>query len=278
MIEPVTVETRHIVGTTLGQVHMRVHRGDSARGDTPLVLLHMSPRSSQMWTYLQPLLDRSSIAPDRPGYGFSDAPAVTPSLPQYAAAMWQALNALGISGQVDLLGMHTGALEALEMSLQAPARVRHLGMIAIPVFNADEKAAGLRTFARMRVDPVEDGSHLLPAWKARFQYREPPFDIPDVQRRYVDYLLAPWPGQAYEAVFRYDMQAAFLELKREVIALAPHDDVIELTERSRGLLPPGSLYIDLPHCGVDICRTHPRELADLLKQHMPQHPGETRIP
>lgn len=249
--------------------------GDPLRGAVPLALLHMSPRSSQMWTCLQPLLGRPSIAPDRPGYGFSDAPATTPSLAEYAAAMWQALDAMGVKGQVDLLGMHTGALEALEMALQAPARVRHLGMIAIPVFSETEKAAGLQTFARMRVTPREDGSHLLPAWQARFQYREPPFDIPDVQRRLVDYFLAPWPGQAYEAVFRYDAEAAFRRLRRPVLALAPRDDVIELTERSRELLPAGSVYVDMPHCGVDLCRTHPQEIAELVRQHMPQATGRS---
>ena len=182
-----STEVRRIVATALGQVHVRLQGGDPTQAAAPLVLLHMSPRSSQMWTCLQPLLGRPSIAPDRPGYGFSDAPPANPSLPAYAAAMWEALDAIGIPGQVDLLGMHTGALEALQMTLQAPARVRHLGMIAIPIFNPQEMAAGLQTFAKLRVTPVEDGSHLLPAWKARFQYRDPPFAIADVQRRYVDY-------------------------------------------------------------------------------------------
>ena len=155
------------------------------------------------------------------------------------------------------------------MALQQPARVRHLGMIAIPVFNAAEMADGLQTFAKMRVQPLEDGSHLLPAWRARFQYREPPFDIPDVQRRFLDYLLAPWPGQAYEAVFRYDAEAALRRLKRPVVAFAPHDDVFEKTERSRPLLPPGSTYLDLPHCNVDLCRTQAPELAALVARHLP---------
>ncbi len=264
-----STEDRRIVATALGQVHIRLQGGDPTQGGPPLVLLHMSPRSSQMWACLQPLLGRPSIAPDRPGYGFSDAPAATPTLPAYAAAMWEALDAMGIRGQVDLLGMHTGALEALEMTLQAQARVRHLGMIAIPIFNPQEMAAGLQTFAKMRLTPIADGSHLLPAWKARFQYREPPFDIPDVQRRYLDYLLAPWPGQAYEAVFRYDAEAAFKRLRHAVIALAPRDDVIDLTERSRELLPAGSSYLDMPHCNVDLCRTHPGEIAAILARLMP---------
>jgi pimeloyl-ACP methyl ester carboxylesterase len=265
-----STEVRRIVATALGQVHVRLQGGHPTQGGPPLVLLHMSPRSSQMWTYLQPLLGRPSIAPDRPGYGFSDAPPATPAFPAYAAAMWQALDALGVTGQVDLLGMHTGSLEAVEMTLQAPGRVRHLGMVAIPIFNSQEMAAGLQTFAPMRVAPVEDGSHLLPAWKARFQYREPPFDLADVQRRYLDYLLAPWPGQAYDAAFRYDTEAAFKRLKHSVIALAPRDDLIEFTERSRGLLPPGSTYVDLPHCNVDLCRTHPEEIAATVALHMPR--------
>jgi pimeloyl-ACP methyl ester carboxylesterase len=229
----------------------------------------MSPRSSQMWTWLQPQLARPTIAPDRPGYGFSDAPPHTPTLAEYAAAMWELLDALGIAEPVDLLGMHTGALEALEMTLQRPQSVGRLGMIAVPVFNAEERAQGLETFAKMRVTPTEDGAHLLPAWRARFQFRQPPFELADVQRRFVDYLLAPWPGQAYEAVFRYDAEAALRRLRHPIVAFAPDDDVIAQTRRARALLPPGSEYLDLPDWDVDLCRTHAADLAALIDRHLP---------
>ncbi len=257
-------ERRQIVPTALGNVHLRLN-GD---GGVPLVLLHMSPRSSQMWVRLQSALRRTTLAVDRPGYGFSDAPAVTPTLTEYAEATLEAVSRAGVTGQFDLLGMHTGSLEAIELAHLAPARLRHVAIVAIPIFNAAERANGLETFAKMRLAPKQDGSHLLPAWQARFQYRKPPFDLTDVQRRYADYLLAPWPGQAYDCVFRVDAEQRLRSLNKPLLAFVPRDDVYEVSLRSKPLLPAGSRYIDLPDCDIDLFHTRADYMARLIEQHM----------
>jgi pimeloyl-ACP methyl ester carboxylesterase len=266
--------TRRIVPTRHGQVHARCTGGaTNARAATqaqrPLVLLHMSPRSSQMWERLQALLPRPSIALDRLGYGFSDAPLRPLSMAEYAESALDALDALGVGEPFDVLGMHTGCLEAIELGHLAPARVQRIGLIAIPCFTAEENAAGLAGFAQMRVTPVEDGTHLLAAWRARFQYRKPPWDLADVQRRLVDYLLAPHPGAAYDAVFRHDTAARLGALRQPVIAFAPRDDVYEVTLRSKPLLPCGATYVDLPQFELDFLRTDTAEFAALLAQHLP---------
>ena len=265
---------RRIVPTRHGQVHARcaggaAEPGPGAPAPRPLVLLHMSPRSSQMWERLQALLPRPSIALDRLGYGFSDAPPRSLSMVEYAESVLDALDALGIGAQFDVLGMHTGCLEAIELGHLAPARVRRIGLIAIPCFTAEERAAGLASFAQMRVTPVEDGAHLQAAWRARFQYRTPPWDLADVQRRLVDYLLAPHPGAAYDAVFRHDTAARLGALSQPVIAFAPRDDVYEVTLRSKPLLPPGASYVDLPRFELDFLRTDTAEFAALLARHLP---------
>jgi pimeloyl-ACP methyl ester carboxylesterase len=247
-------------------VHLRSAGPDSA---VPLVLLHMSPRSGQMFARLQALLGRRSIAVDRLGYGFSDAPVRELTLAEYAAATLEALDAAGIGGRFDVLGMHTGSLEAVELAHLAPQRVRRAAIIAIPVFDAEERRAGLASFAQMRVTPVEDGAHLLAAWRARFAYRTPPFDLADVQRRFVDYLLAPLPGQAYGAVFTYDAAPRLAALATPLVAFAPRDDVYEVTLRSRSLLPAGASYVDLPDCDVDFLRTRTAQFVQLLDQHLP---------
>jgi pimeloyl-ACP methyl ester carboxylesterase len=222
-----------------------------------------------MWWRLQCALPRTTIAPDRPGYGFSDAPPRDLSMAEYAAATLEALDELGVRGRFDVLGMHTGALEAVELAHLAAARVRHLGMIAIPVFDAAERERGLATFAGMKVAPAEDGSHLLAAWKGRFAFRQPPWDLADVQRRLVDYLLAPWPGHAYTAVFGYDAGPRLASLGRPVVAFAPRDDVYEQTLRSRALLPAGSTYVDLPDFDIELLRVRVADFARLVTQHLP---------
>lgn len=258
---------RRIVDTRFGQMHAR-RAGGSAPG-RPLVLLHMSPRSSQMFVRLQALLPRTTIALDRLGYGFSDPPPRPLDMAEYAQAALEALAALGVDGEFDLLGMHTGSLEAIEIAHLAQGRVRRAGIIAIPCFTPEENAAGLASLARNAVVPVEDGSHLAEAWRGRFAYRQPPWDLADVQRRLVDYLLAERPGAAYGAVFRYDGAARLRALRTPVVAYAPRDDVYEVTVRSRSLLPEGSTYVDLPHFELDFLRTHTAEFAALVERDLP---------
>jgi pimeloyl-ACP methyl ester carboxylesterase len=259
------MQRRAIVATRFGQMHARI----AGSGGTPLVLLHMSPRSSQMWAYLQQELDRETIAVDRLGYGFSDAPPRPLEVIEYAQATIDALESLGIPMPFDVLGMHTGSLEAIEIAHLVPERVRRVGIVAIPIFTAEERQRGLKTFAEMKHRPVEDGSHLVQAWRDRFQYRQPPWHLADVQRRLVDYLLAPYPGESYVGVFGYDAAPRLQGLDKPVVALAPRDDLYELTLRSRSLLPPESQYVDLPDCDLDLMRKAPQRVARVIDEFMP---------
>lgn len=254
---------RHLVTTSLGQMHVR----EAGGGGTPLVLLHMSPRSSRMFAPLQALLARRSLALDRLGYGYSDAPSRPLTLSEYAQSTLEAIAALGVTGSFDVLGMHTGALEAIEVAHLAPDRVRRVGVVALPVFTSAENALGLETFARLEIVPREDGAHLLDAWRDRFQYREPPFDLVDVQHRFVDYVLTARPGQAYEAVFRYDAAGQLSRLSRPLVVLAPADDLESITARSRTLVPPGTVWIDLPDLGIDLFAVAAPRLASLIDRH-----------
>jgi pimeloyl-ACP methyl ester carboxylesterase len=253
--------TRHIVTTRFGQMHVR----EAGAGGTPLVLLHMSPRSSRMYQGLQERLIRRTLAFDRLGYGFSDPPPRDLSIEEYGQALGDAIDAAGVTGRFDVLGMHTGSIEAVELAHQIPARLRHVALVGAPLFNAEERVAALQRFGTMRVVPSEDGAHLIAAWRARFQYRSPPFDLKDVQRRLVDYLLAPFPGQAYQGVFRYDFESRLAALERPLIVFAPHDDLIEHTVRAPALLPPRSVYVDLPELDVDLFHKHPDRMAELVR-------------
>lgn len=255
---------RRIVSTRFGQMHVR----EAGSGGTPLVLLHMSPRSSRMYQRLQERLARRTLAFDRLGYGFSDPPPRDLSIEEFAQTLIDAVDAAGVGGEFDVLGMHTGSIEAIELAHQIPGRLRRVAIVGLPIFTAAERVAALQRFGAMRVVPVEDGAHLIAAWRARFEYREPPFDLKDVQQRLVDYLLAPFPGQAYQGVFHYDHQAKLAALARPLIVFAPHDDLIEQAERARAALPKGSVYVDLPDLGIDLFHTHPDRVAQLVREHL----------
>src|SRR6202022_3130227 len=129
--------TRRIYPTRFGQMHLRSNDG-KGRG-VPLVLLHMSPRSGAMWEMLQERLERPTYAPDRLGYGFSDAPPWALSLEQYAQATVDTLKAAGIQGDVDLLGIHTGSMEAVEVAHQMGSQVRRVIAVGMPLFSPEEQ-------------------------------------------------------------------------------------------------------------------------------------------
>jgi pimeloyl-ACP methyl ester carboxylesterase len=249
---------RRLVDTRHGQVHVRTSHAE--RPGRPLVLLHMSPRSSWMWQPLQQLLDRPTYAIDRLGYGGSDEPPRALSLEEYARATLDAIEGLYLR-EFDVLGMHTGSLEAIELAHQARARIGQCGIVAIPVFDDAEKQA-MSGYRRQRLEPAEDGSHLLAAWRARFQYRTPPYDLADVQRRFVDYLTSPDPGAAYHAVFDYDAASRLRTCPVPLTAFVPRDDLHDVSLRSRALLPDGARWVDLTDLGIDLFRTDPATVIE----------------
>src|SRR5258707_15696981 len=164
--------TRRIYPTRFGQVHLRSNDG-KGKG-VPLVLLHMSPRSGAMWEMLQERLERPTHAPDRLGYGFSDAPPWALSLEQYAQATVDGLKAAGMQGQIDLLGVHTGSIEAIEIAHLLGSQVRRVVVVGMPLFTADEQQRQLEKYSEQPLRPASEGGHVLGAWRGGLALRQPP--------------------------------------------------------------------------------------------------------
>lgn len=123
-----------------GQLHVRrlEPRGDVT--NLPLLCLHPSPFSGEYFATLMPLLNegRELLAPDYPGYGGSDAPDGPPTIGDYAAAMFDLLDDIGIDS-VDVLGFHTGCLVGADMSLHERERIGALVLIDVPYHDGEER-------------------------------------------------------------------------------------------------------------------------------------------
>ena len=256
---------RGIYPTRFGQLHLRSHEGKGV----PLVLLHMSPRSGAMWEELQERLDRPTHAPDRLGYGFSDAPPWALSLEQYAQATVDGLKAAGMAGPIDLLGVHTGSIEAIEITRQLGSQVRRLAVVGMPLFTAEEQQRQLEKYSEQPLRPLTDGGHVLGAWRGGFALREPPHDLADVHRRFVEHVLAANPGAAFRAACGYSVDENLKNLKTPLTVFAPHDDIIEQTQRVKPLLKSTANYIDLPDLGVDLFHRALDRMVILLNRHLP---------
>jgi pimeloyl-ACP methyl ester carboxylesterase len=256
---------RGIYPTRFGQLHLRSHEGKGV----PLVLLHMSPRSGAMWEELQERLERPTHAPDRLGYGFSDAPPWALSLEQYAQATVDGLKAAGMAGPIDLLGMHTGSIEAIEITHQLGSQVRRLAVVGMPLFTAEEQQRQLEKYSEQPLRPLTDGGHVLGAWRGGFALREPPHDLADVHRRFVEHVLAANPGAAFRAACGYSVDKNLKDLTTPFTVFAPHDDIIEQTQRVKPLLKSTANYVDLPDLGLDPFHRALDRMVILLNRHLP---------
>jgi pimeloyl-ACP methyl ester carboxylesterase len=257
--------TRRIHPTRFGQMHWRSKEGKGV----PLVLLHMSPRSGAMWEALQERLERPTHAPDRLGYGFSDAPPWALSLEQYALGTVDALKAEGLEGPVDVLGIHTGSIEAIEVAHQLGSQVRRVVAVGMPLFSTEEQQRQMEKYSEQPLKPAAEGGHVLAAWRGGFAFRQPPYDLADVQRRFVEHVLAANPGAAFRAACGYPVEKKLKSLKSPLTVFAPHDDIIEQTLRVKPLLKPDATYVDLPELKHDPFHVAIERMAALVNRHLP---------
>jgi pimeloyl-ACP methyl ester carboxylesterase len=256
---------RRIYPTRYGQMHLRIKDGKGV----PLVLLHMSPRSSAMWERLQGELERPTFAPDRLGYGFSDAPPWALTLEQYAQSTMDALKAAGVDQDLDVLGMHVGSFEAIEIAQQIGARVRRVIAVGMPLFSAEEQQRQLEKYSEQPLRPAAEGGHVLGAWRGGFAFRQPPYDLADVHRRFVEHVLAANPGAAFRAACGYPIDKKLKTLKTPLTVFAPHDDIIEQTLRVKTLLKSGASFVDLPEFSQDPFQVAVERMASLVNRHLP---------
>ena len=259
--------TRHLVQTRHGTMHLRVTR--DREGTLPLVLLHMSPLSGQMFDRIVPLLapDRRVVVPDRLGFGRSDRLAAPMRLEEYALATLDALDAAGVD-QFDVVGIHTGSTEAVELATGHAERVRRVGIVAIPVFTAEELAA-FKSHYFEPPDPAADGSHLTWVWNwwHEWQQKEPLWTIELMHDRVVDHMDS-WPffWWTYHSVFDYPMPDRLARVEQPLLVLAPHDDLWAQTQNGREYLPDHAQFLELPHLALEIFNVATAEITGYVRK------------
>ena len=115
---------------------------DIGAGRTPVVLLHGTASSLEMWGYTMPVLaeEHRVIALDMVGFGYSSRPDVPLSPDFLAGVVRQSLDVLGVD-TAHLVGLSLGGAVALRLALDRPGEVATLTLVG---------AAGLG-----------DGAHLL---------------------------------------------------------------------------------------------------------------------
>ncbi len=259
---------RRLIPTSAGQVHVW---GCDEHAGVPLLFLHMSPRSGRMYRQVMELLDRPVAAPDRLGFGFSDPFDGVPTIEGYARATLQVVDGLGWD-RFDVIGTHTGSVEAVEIATLAPDRVRRVGLVAIPDYTAAEVEERLRGVASPRPAPALDGSHLVSAWQRRASLRGERADADFLQALFVDEMLCAGGAHlAYQAVLAYPTRRRIASLRPPLIVFAPVDDLAVQTERALSFVPAGTAVVRLPHLDFDLWSAGAEEMAGHVRTHFPRN-------
>ena len=186
---------------------------------------------------------------DRLGFGASDQGRAGMTLPDHARATLEALTELHIH-EFDVVGIHTGSSEAIEMACQHPERIRSVTVVGLVVLTPREAKA-----FRPTVDappPVRSGQHLQWYWRYWDHVRsissaahEWPATL--THSRVVDHL-SSWPQakMTYDAVFDYSTTNRLPEVVSPLLVLCPKDEFWSISRRARPTLPPHALFVELP--------------------------------
>jgi pimeloyl-ACP methyl ester carboxylesterase len=156
---------RAFLDTEDGQILYRI----GGEGE-PILLLHMTPRSSDEFRELMPMLaqNRRAIAMDLMGLGDSDKPPRVYSVADYAKTIIALLDELEIE-RTNILGNLTGGYIAGEIAAAYPARVEKLILCNVFRFDEEERDKISKRYSQ-GFQIQEDGSHLRERWLSRVSY------------------------------------------------------------------------------------------------------------
>ena len=255
-----------------GQIHYRIATPNALTAATsgaparrPLLCLHMSPNSGRIYQRFIAAMgtDRVAIAPDTPGFGESDPPSEPPSIGDYAAAIGDLIDALGL-GEIDVMGYHTGSETCTALALARTAQIRRLVLVSAPIFTADELVQFRSHYGPWPLDP--EGSHLVRKWKGQLFWAGPGRTMEMCAEDFPDAIRNPqisWWGHA--AAFDYGMSAALAQVMQPVLVLNPDDDLHEHTLRAATLLRHGRIR-HLPGWGHGFLDVHTEEARRIVAE------------
>jgi pimeloyl-ACP methyl ester carboxylesterase len=254
---------RDYVDSRFGQVHYRIARPESPSA-VPLMCFHPSPISGRLYGQLLAEMgrDRIAVAPDTPGFGESDAPLDAPEIADYAAAMGEVLDSLGL-GEVDVMGYHTGSKICVELAQQRPRQVRRLVLVSAPINTEEELARHKADYGAKEISA--EGSHLQARWDGHWKWRGPGTPLELVHREVVESLrggTTSWWG--HRASRNYQHAEYLPKVTQPVLVLCPKDDLWEATLRARDVIRNGRL-LKLPDWGHGMLDMHAKEVSTILR-------------
>lgn len=233
---------RGYVSTPGGQIHFR---SAGTSGDN-LLLLHQTSLSSFIFEPVIPALAEQYrvVALDTPGYGYSDLPPHPYTITEYAAAVVEALDALGWE-QTHLVGRLTGATLAAVVAASHPERIKNVVLSGMPDYSDDERKFKLANLHPARFEP--DGSQVKATWDG-MRRRNPALPLEAIHQMTTTSLLAGERNEdAHAAVFSFDSKDYLRQIQSPTLFLFAEDDyfldrldlMVPLVKRAKLVKIPG---------------------------------------
>jgi pimeloyl-ACP methyl ester carboxylesterase len=254
---------RSYVDTATGQVHVR-----SCGTGKPLMLLHWSPTTGRHYDAALPLFAAKgfrAVAPDIPGHGMSAADVDAFEVADFARALDETAQGLGIA-EMALVAGHLSSHFAVALALTGKTRITHLVLDGTIILTPEEFAHLIRGFAALGdtnappgISPFalrirNDGRHdrfpfdvalaTLAEWDPSFRLSDE--TLPAVYAMAADFLQCRM--QSNTAYQRYDVAAKLAELTCPTLALTAdteplrpaHERVLARLKRGQGHIFPGA--------------------------------------
>jgi len=242
----------------------QVHYLDTGGSGTPLLLLHQAPMSLRQFDSVYGLLQARGIrviGVDLPGFGMSDPTPFVPRVADWASSVVAVMDHLKIKS-ADVLGHHTGALLATELSLQFPQRVRRVVLNGPFPINDQERAMFLDDLQRTEVDFEyrADGSHLAESFVKRSKFYGPDAEPRHITRMQVEKFQGFGPfWYGHNAAYRYDHAVTLKKMTHRTLILTNTGDLAYPWAKRAHELRPDMAYLELPGGNVDIVDQAPGE-------------------
>jgi pimeloyl-ACP methyl ester carboxylesterase len=216
---------------TLGQIH---YRSVGEGSGTPFLLIHQTPIGFAQYVDVQPALARAgrrSIAPDNPGYGFSDpVPAGEVTVGDLADNLRALCRHLGLD-RVVVVGHHTGAALAAAFAARYPQLASGVVLHGAPFYTAEERAARLaRPAAGLPLGA--DGGHFGETFRSVGKWAGvDPQSLSSITWATLGTYLAGPDSPVYRAVFGHDMTADLLAIRAPTLLLTDTGDPLHANDR-----------------------------------------------
>lgn len=213
---------RGYADSPFGQIHYR----ELGEGQ-PIVLLHQTAWSSIQFVGVMEEIAAAgfkAVAPDNPGYGLSDGPAVEPSIDDYAGAIAMLIEQLGHS-RVLIAGHHTGGYIGAALAARRPELVAGLAMHAPTLYTTEEREE-LLGYPHFDQTAQEDGSHWLKRWNFARQATGGKATLEATQQSVMHFFsTGPKEWEGHHAVFKFDMAAALTAVKCPTLVMSNTGDM-----------------------------------------------------